>query len=110
MSTSSSIKNYTLVKDLKKDYGDKNCASKSFDCSPYVLLDKKAGDVLKGQLYDPTRVEIFYNGGIFTVDKTYFKEFQSGSITPTTNKKLYIGIGISVLAIGIISYFVIKNK
>lgn len=113
MSTSSSIKNYTLVKDLKKDYGDKNCASKSFDCSPYVLLDKKAGDVLRGQLYDPTRLEIFYDGGMFMVDKSYFKEFSNSSTdlgNPKSKKGLYIGIGIGVLAIGVVTFLIIKNR
>jgi hypothetical protein len=100
----------TLIKDIKLERGDKNCLTKTFDCSPYVLLDKKVGETVDGTLIDSSRVQLIYSGTTFVIDKTYFKEFQSGSITPTTNKKLYIGIGISVLAIGIISYFVIKNK
>jgi hypothetical protein len=113
MSILSSIKNYTLIKDVKKESGDKNCASKSLDCSPYVLLDKKAGDIVKGQVYDPTKLEVFDNGGMFIIDKSYFKEFQNGgsnNIDEKSNNKLYIFIGIGVLAIGLISYFVIKNK
>jgi len=100
----------TLIKDIKLERGDKNCLTKTFDCSPYVLLDKKVGETIEGKLLDKQRFQLIYGGTTFVVDKSYFKEFQSGSDAPTTNKKLYIGIGISVLAIGIISYFVIKNK
>jgi hypothetical protein len=100
----------TLIKDIKLERGDKNCLTKTFDCSPYVLLDKKVGETIEGKLLDKQRFQLIYGGTTFVVDKSYFKEFQSGDIAPTTNKKLYIGIGISVLAIGIISYFVIKNK
>lgn len=103
----------TLIKDLKKEFGDKNCASKTFECSPYVLLDKKSGETIDGKLLDSQRVQLIYGGASFVVDKSYFKEFSNSSInlSNTKSKKgLYIGIGIGVLAIGVVTFLIIKNK
>jgi hypothetical protein len=106
----------TLIKDLRKDYGDKNCLTKTFDCSPYVLLDKKVGETIEGKLLDKQRVQLIYGGTTFVVDKSYFKDFNQGSNsniytdTKKSNTKLYIGIGAGVLILGVIGFFIIKNK
>lgn len=103
----------TLIKDLKKEFGDKNCASKTFDCSPYVLLDKKSGETVDGKLIDTSRVQLIYGGTTFIVDKSYFKEFSNSSTNLSNTKSktgLYVGIGIGVLVIGVVTFLVIRNK
>lgn len=106
----------TLIKDLKKEFGDKNCTSKTFDCSPYVLLDKKSGETIDGKLLDSQRVQLIYGGAAFVIDKSYFKEFSNKAFTNTSisttksKKGLYIGIGIGVIAVGVITFLIIKNK
>lgn len=115
----------TLIKDLKKEFGDKNCTSKTFDCSPYVLLDKKSGETVEGKLLDSKRVKLIYGGATFVVDKSYFSDFNQSSIPSTSStdapvsenidvkkskKGMYIGIGIGVIAIGVITFLIIKNR